>query len=85
MVGHRHQRFLAQLFQAFGIVVEHLSGRSQLYGLARAVEEAIAILLLQLADLGADRRLRAENLLTRAGKAALFGHFQKRDELIKIH
>ena len=79
MVRHRHQRFLAQQFQPLGIVIEHLSGGGQLYGLAGAVEQAIAILLLQLADLGADRRLGAENFLSSAGKAALPGHFQKRD------
>ncbi len=85
MVGDRHDRFFAQRFKALGIVEQHLPGGRQLYGFAGAVEEAIAILLLQLADLRADRGLRAEHLFTGAGKAALFRHFQKRDELIEVH
>ena len=85
VVRHRHQRFFAQIFQPLGIFVKNLAGRSQLYRLAGAVEQAVAILLLQLADLRADRRLRAENLLPRTGKTALSGHFQKRNELIEVH
>jgi len=85
MVGHRHQRFLAQQFQALGIVVEDLFGGGKFYGLALAVEQAIAILLLQLADLGADGRLGTEDFLSSARKTALSRHFQKCDELIEIH
>src|SRR5271165_1178246 len=65
--------------------MEDLAGRSQLYGLARAVEQAIAVLLLELANLRADRRLRAEYFFSGTREAALPGHFQKCDELIKIH
>ena len=85
VVGHRHQRFVAQGLQALGIFEKYLAGRSQFYRLARAVEQAVAVLLLQLADLGAHRRLRAENLLAGTGKTALPGNFQERDELIEVH
>src|SRR5580693_1564395 len=85
MVRDRNQRFLAQQLQPFGIVIKHLSRWSQFDRLSGPVEQSIAIFLLQLAYLGANRRLRAENLLSSARKTALFGHFQKRDELIEIH
>ena len=85
MVRYRDQRFLTQQFQPLGVVIKHLPGRRQFDGLARTVEQPIAILLLQLAYLGADRRLRSENLLSSARKTALFGDFQKRNELIEIH
>ena len=85
MVGHGHQRFIAQRLHPFRVFVEDLTGRSQLHRLARAVKQAVAVLLLQLANLRAHRRLRAENLFPRARKTALPSHFQERDELIEVH
>jgi hypothetical protein len=85
VIGHSHQRFVAQAFEPLGVFVEHLAGRSQLNGLARAVEKAIAIFLLQLPNLRADGRLRPEHLLSGTGKAALPGNFQKCNELIEVH
>jgi hypothetical protein len=41
--------------------------------------------LLQLSNLRADCRLRTKNLFPGAGKTALPGNFQERDELIKVH
>ena len=53
--------------------------------IAEPIEQAVTIFLLQLADLRADRRLRTENLFSRAREAALSGDFQKCDELIEVH
>ena len=50
-----------------------------------AIEQAIAVFLLQLANLRAHGGLRSEHLFARAGKASLLGHFQKRNELVEIH
>ncbi len=85
VIGDRDQGFVAQLFHAQGIVVEDLAGGSQLHGLARAIEQAVAILLLQLANLGADRRLRTENFFSGAREAALPGDLEECNELIEIH
>jgi hypothetical protein len=38
-----------------------------------------------LANLGADRRLRAKHFFPGAGETALPGNFKKCDELIEIH
>jgi hypothetical protein len=65
--------------------MKNLAGWGQLDGFARAIQQAIAVFLLQLADLRAHRRLRAENFLSGTGKAPLPGDFQKCDELIEIH
>ena len=85
MVGHRHQRLIPQILQALGILIENLASGSQLDGLSGSVEQTISILLFQLPDLRADRRLRPENLFPRTGKTALPGNFQKRNELIEVH
>jgi hypothetical protein len=85
VVGDGHKRLFAQQFEALGVVEEDESGRSQLYGFAGAIEKSIAVFLLELADLGANRGLGAKYLLAGAGKTALLGDFQERDELIEIH
>src|SRR5579872_1062051 len=65
VIGHCGERFVAQSFQSLGVFVEDLPGGSQLDRLAGAVEQTVPILLLQLTNLGADRRLRSKNLLAR--------------------
>ena len=85
VVGYCDQRFVTQVLHALRVFEKHLPSRGQFYCLARAIEQTVAILLLQLADLGADCRLRAEYLFSSTREAALPGNFQERDELIEIH
>ena len=85
MIGHGHEGFITEVLQLFGIFIENLARWRQLDRLSGAIEEAIAILLLELTNLCADRRLRPEDLLPRPRETALPGHFQKRDELIEVH
>src|SRR5579872_668525 len=85
MIGHGRERFVAQVLQSLRVFIENLPGRSELDCLAGAVEQAVSVLLFQLTNLGADRRLRSKNLLARTRETALTGNFQKRDELIKVH
>jgi hypothetical protein len=85
VVSDRCERFIAEILQAFGVFVEHLSGWGELYCFSRAVEQSIAVLLLQLADLGAYRRLGTENLLSGARETALPRDFQKSNELVEVH
>ena len=79
MIGDGRQRLVAEVPQALGVLVEDLAGRRQLYRFARTIEQAVAIFLLQLANLGADRRLRAEDLLPGAGEAAMPGDLEECD------
>ena len=85
VVCHGYERFIAQLLHAQRVLVKDLSGRGKLDRLSRSIEQAVAVLLLELANLRADCRLRAENFLSRAREAALAGNLQKGDELIEIH
>ena len=66
MIGDGRQRLVAEVPQALGVLVEDLAGRRQLHRLTRTIEQAVAVFLFQLANLGADRRLRAENFFARA-------------------
>src|SRR5436853_353683 len=61
------------------------TGRSEPHPLARAIEQLGPVVPLELPDLRADRRLRAEHFFSRTGEVAQLGHFQKRGELTKIH
>ena len=55
VVSDGHQRFVPQTLQAQSIFVEDLTGRSELDGFARPIQQAVPVLLLELADLRADR------------------------------
>ena len=46
---------------------------------SHSIEELLPVFLLELPDLRAHGRLRAVQFLSRAGKAALFGDFEKSD------
>ena len=85
MVRDVHQRLIPQTLQAQSIFVEDLTGGSELDGFARAVEKAVALFLLQLADLRADRRLGTEDFLSRAREAALPCHLEESNKLIEVH
>ena len=54
MVGNRHQRFISQILQSLGVFVKNLTRWSQFHRFAGTVQQAVAVLLLQLADLCAD-------------------------------
>jgi len=85
VIGDREQRFIAQLQQAFRVREQDAARGGQGNVFAGAVEQAIAIVLLQLADLGAHCRLRTKNFLPGARETAELGNFEKSRELIEIH
>src|SRR5579863_4457078 len=85
MVGDRGQGFVAQVFQTLGILEKNLARGCEFYGFARAVKQAVPILLLELPDLGADCGLRAEYFLASPGEATLPSYLEKCNELIKVH
>ena len=58
--------FVAQAKQLFSVLEKNFAGGSQLDGLGGAVEKPGFISLFELANLGADSGLRAENFLARA-------------------
>ncbi len=60
LVGHGAQRFAAHVHHAHGVFEQGLARGGQADRLAAAIEQLFAVFLLQLADLGADGRLRAE-------------------------
>src|SRR4029077_11533843 len=65
--------------------IEDLARGSQLDRLSGPIQQSIPILLLQLPDLCAHRRLRTEYLFPRTGKAALARYFQECNQLIEVH
>ncbi len=65
-VGDDLDGFVAQAKQFFGVFEKNLTAGSQLDGLGGAVEKPGFIGLFELANLGANSGLRAENLLARA-------------------
>ena len=85
VIGDRHKRLVAQFFHPYCVVVKNLARRGQLNAFAGTIEQPVAILLLQLADLRADRGLRPEDFFSGTREAALAGNFQESYELIKIH
>ena len=85
VIGNGKQGFITQLQQAFGVGEQDAAGGRERHVLAGAVEEAIAIVLLKLADLGAHGGLRTENFLSGTRETAKLGNFEKSRELIEIH
>src|SRR6266849_655858 len=85
MVSDSGQGFIAEVFQALRVFEEYLAGWGEFYSFPGAVEQTIAILLLQLPDLRADRGLGTKNLLSGAREAALPRDFQKGNELVEVH
>ena len=84
-IGHGAQRFAAHIDQAHGVFEQRFPGGCQPDGLSSAIEQLFAVFLLQLANLGADGRLGAEQFLARPGKTAEFRNFNKCCKLIEIH
>ena len=68
-VGNDLNGFVAETEKTFGVFEEDFAGGSQLDGFSGTVEEAGAIGLFELADLGADGGLGAENFLAGAREA----------------
>ena len=68
-VGDDLDGFVAKAEEFFGIFEKNFTGGSELDGLGGAVEEFGFVGLFELANLGADSGLRAENFLARARKA----------------
>src|SRR6266478_5754929 len=65
-VGNDLNGFVAHAEKLFGVLEENLAGGSQLDGLGGTVQEPGLVGLLELANLGANRGLRAEDFLARA-------------------
>ena len=78
LIGHGQQRLVPHLQQALGVGEQHPAGGREGHIFTGTIEQAVSVLLLQLADLGADRGLGAKNFLPGAGKTSQLGHFQKR-------
>src|SRR3989442_8489753 len=76
---------VTQREQALRVFEETFSGRRKMNRLGRAVEEPWAVGLLELANLRADRRLRAENLLAGTRETAELGHLNECRELVEVH
>ena len=68
-IGDDLDRFIAEAKETFGIVKENFASRGQLNGFCGTIEKFSAIGLFELANLGTDGGLRAENFLPRAGEA----------------
>jgi hypothetical protein len=68
-IGNDLDGFVAQPEQALGVFEEHFARGRKLDGLGRAIQQFGAVGLFKLANLRADRGLRAKNLLARTGKA----------------
>ena len=85
LVGDSEQRLIFYLQHPLGIGEQDSSGGCERDVFAGSVEQAIAVFLLQLADLRAHGGLRAEDFLPGAGEAAELGHFHEGDELVKVH
>src|SRR5215469_2886135 len=82
---NRIQSPLAQLQHLFRIPGKNPSGCSEGNAAPEAFEQLRANLLLKLADLSANRRLRPVTRLCGLGKALQPDDFQKSMELIEIH
>ena len=77
LVRHGAQRFVAQREKAPGVFEQRFARHGEPDGFPDAIEELLAVLLLELADLRAHRRLRAVELLAGAREAALLGNFNE--------
>ena len=77
LIGHGQQRLVPHLQQAFSISEQHSAGGRESHVFTGTIKQAVSVLLLQLADLGADRGLGAENFLPGPGKTPQLGHFQE--------
>ena len=65
-IGNNLNGFIAHAKELFGILEKNLAGGSQLDGLGGTVKEPGLVGLLELANLGANRGLRAKDFLARA-------------------
>ena len=84
-VGDDLNGFVAEAEQFFGVFEKNDAGGSQLDGLGRTVEEPGLVSLLELANLCADRGLRAEDFLTGTREALQFGDEDEGSKLIEVH
>ena len=78
-------RAAAQVQHLLGVFGENPAGGGQRNAAAEALEQLGAQLLLELADLRADGRLRAVTRLRGLGKALQPDDLEKRVELVEIH
>src|SRR6266446_4896326 len=84
-VGDDLNRFVAHAKELFGVFEKNHAGGSELDGFGGAVEEPGFVGLFELANLGTDGGLRAEDFLARARKALEFGDEDESSELIEVH
>jgi hypothetical protein len=77
-LAHGIERLAACFENLLRVIREDLAGRRQRDAAAKALEKLRAEFLLNLADLGADRRLGAKTRLRRLGETLQADDFQKR-------
>src|SRR5262249_49400526 len=74
-----------QIQQLFGVLGENAAGRGQRDAAAEAFEQLRAQFLLELAHLGADRRLRAIARLRGFRETLQPDDLEERVELVEVH
>jgi hypothetical protein len=79
------QRVASQGQDLLGVIAHHFARGRKPYAFGAAIEEPLPVLLLQLPDLRAHRRLRAQNFFRGPRKIAELGDFKERVELVKVH
>ena len=79
LIRHGAQRFIAESQEPGGVFEQRFPGDRQPNRFPHSIEEFLPVFLLELPDLCAHGRLRAVQFLSRAGKTALFGDFEKSD------
>ncbi len=84
-VGNDLNGFVAHAKELFRVLEKHDAGGSEFDGLGGAVKEPGFVGLFELANLGTDGGLRAENFLARARKALEFGDEDESSQLIEVH
>ncbi len=84
-VGDDLNGFVAHTEQLFRVLEKDFAGGSEFDGLGGAVKEPGFVRLFELANLGTDGGLRAENFLARARKALQFGDEDESSQLIEVH
>src|ERR1700730_3092782 len=77
-VGNNLHRFIAQAKQSLSVFEQNDACRSQLHRFRGAVQQLGLVGLLKLANLRANRRLRAEYFLASLGKALQLGNLNER-------
>src|SRR5579875_299733 len=85
LIGNGTKRLIPQREQPVRVFEQRLASHRKPNGFANAIEKLLSVFLFELADLGADSRLRAVEFLSGAREAALLRDFQESYEVVKVH